>query len=161
MKDYYLSNNCSKSTNYLNLVDPIYSDKYILKFNGSTVASSTDIQFINKSTSAVLDDTAFVYIGMSSFLRDNRGKDYFYKYATHSEQACVDVKATWNIKHPASPSQIELDGHYGDAFSFIYSVRTLGNYDSSPEKINNPMIDLTDSTSIYKFDVTEHYRKSA
>ena len=154
LKDYYLNLNCNKSSNSHDMVDPIYSNKYVLKFNGDTVASSTKIKFVDAGGNELGDNTP-IYIGMSSFLRDNRRKDYFHKNHAHSAKASVTLISKWDITHPATLDPLELDGYYGNAFAFIYSVRKLGGYDSASP--NDPMIDLTDASSIYKFNEAEHY----
>ena len=155
LKDYYLTKNCNQKSDSYKIVDPIYSDKYILEFSGgNTIATSTDVDIINKETNQVVDDDQVLYIAMNSFMRDNRGKDYFSKYGVHDEKACVEVNVKWNPIHPVTHQPMDLNGYYGNAFAFIYSVKQLANDNAEFD------IDLTDPSSIYHFDVTQHYKMS-
>ena len=158
LQEYYTVKNCNKKPqeNSFNIIDPIYSSKYKLKFDGSTVATSTKVKIVfgDDKTHEVGDDTD-IYVGMSSFMRDNRGRDWFYQYAT--PENCVAVNANWTFKHPATEIETTINGYGGDAFGFIYAARQIGGYASDPTK---PMIDLSDTTSMYKFDVTDHFVKA-
>ena len=154
LKDYYLNKNCNKKSNSYNMIDPIYSKKYKLYYNGTTVANSTAIKFVDNDGNELKDNDT-IYIGINSFMRDNRAKDYFHKYSAHSDKACVTVSTDWVIKHPATGEDYHINGYYGNTFAFIYSARLLGGYDETNK--DKVMIDLTDPTSIYHFDPTEHF----
>ena len=159
LQDYFTAKNCGKkpTENSYKIVDAIYSSKYKLKFSGDTVATSSGVQVVNKDGQrGDIKDGDYIYIGMCSFMRDNRGGEWFSKFAT--EIGTVQVVTTWNIQNPSTETPMEMNGYFGNAFSFIFGSRQLGGYDKEkPEQI---MIDLTKEDSIYKYSPEESFYKA-
>ena len=159
LENYYTELNCKKkpNANSHDIVDAIYSSKYKLKFTGSTVATSSGVTVVNNDgTTTGITPNKEIFIGMSSFMRDNRGGEYFSKYAPKDS---VLIDAQWTLNNPSTKTPMTINAYLGNTFAFIYAARELGGYDESdPTKI---MMDLTDTSTIYQYKPSDSFYKAS